>query len=437
MFLLYYENVKSERALRRQLPLRLDWLWFCEYDLEEELPHHSVLSKARRRWGPAVFAGFFQRILEQCLAAGLVDGETIHVDSSMIDANASKDALRPQLRVLGRQLYEQMEEQMEEPAAEAKELSEETEELSAGEEELETLPEASSDELARRAAPADPDARLGKKYGKSTLGYKDHRVVDDRCGIITATLTTPANVNDEKQLAAAIETHEVNTGAEVQTVVADKAYGIGENYQYLYQEEITPRISHKRYKKNQDDAFTNDQFTYDAVLDQYRCPAGQILKRKQVKAKEHAVCYQIDRAIFERCPFFDRCVTGPKSGRTVQRSDFAPYYEWADGCLSRGRRKWLMARRKAKAEGSFADAANNHGYKRARWRGQIRMEMQNLLIAAIQNLRKLLHHTRIPEVGAVLSLFLERFRAILDRWKSSGESRGDFWRRYDPISQNL
>jgi len=419
MFLLFYENIRSERAMMRQIPLRLDWLWFCGYDLEDDPPHHSILSKARRRWGPAVFAGFFQRVLEQCIDAGLVDGETIHVDASLIDANASKDVLRPQLRVLGEQLYQRMEDQMEE-------LPAETEESSAGVEEPEALPEASSDELARRAAPSDPDARLGKKYGQSTLGYKDHRVVDDRCGIITATLTTPANVNDEKRLAEAIETHQANTGMDVQTVVADKAYGIGENYQYLYHEKITPCISHKRYKGPQEDGFTNDQFTYDADRDQYRCPAGQILKRKQVRTEGHAVRYQIDRATCEQCPFFTQCVTGPQSGRTVQRSDFAPYYEWADGCLSRGRRKRLMARRKAKAEGSFADAANNHGYKRARWRGQLRMEMQNLMIAAIQNLRKLLRYTRIPDAGTLASSVSARFRAILPPWRSREKVLGRF-----------
>ena len=32
MFLAYYEDVSSERALMEQLPLRLDWLWFCGYE---------------------------------------------------------------------------------------------------------------------------------------------------------------------------------------------------------------------------------------------------------------------------------------------------------------------------------------------------------------------------------------------------------------------
>ena len=47
LFLCFVENVRSERELMRQLPLRLDWLWFCGLDLDDDMPDHSVLSKAR------------------------------------------------------------------------------------------------------------------------------------------------------------------------------------------------------------------------------------------------------------------------------------------------------------------------------------------------------------------------------------------------------
>jgi hypothetical protein len=53
------------------------------------------------------------------------------------------------------------------------------------------------------------------------------------------------------------------------------------------------------------------------------------------------------------------------------------------------KRRRLLGRRKFRAEGSFADAANRHGYKRARWRGLTWMTVRNLLIATIQNVRKL------------------------------------------------
>jgi transposase len=386
IFLLFYENVKSERALMEQLPLRLDWLWFCGYDLDEDTPDHSVLSKARRRWGKAVFTEFFQTILQHCIQAGLVDGQTIHLDSSMIDANASKDKLQVQLRLVGNDLYQQLEQ------------------------------EAEPEILGKRVTPVDPDARLGRKYGETTLGYKDHRTVDDQHGIITSTLTTPANINDQKRLSEAIESHQANTGVDVCTAVADKEYGVGENYHYLKEHGITPCIGHQRYKGIANDAFASDKFIYDKSADCYRCPGGHELQRKETKPKENAVVYRIDRRICEQCAHFKACVASTKLGRRVQRSTYAEYYEWADTCLSKYRRKRLMARRKAKVEGSFADAANNHGFKRARWRGLTMVQIQNHMIAAIQNLRKLLRAGvgRTPLNAATKPLW-QHIMAILPR----------------------
>ena len=44
MFLLFWDNVKSERELMRMLPERLDYLWFLGFGLDSEIPDHSVLS---------------------------------------------------------------------------------------------------------------------------------------------------------------------------------------------------------------------------------------------------------------------------------------------------------------------------------------------------------------------------------------------------------
>ena len=77
MLLLVFYNVRSERELMDTLPERLDWLWFLGYDLDTEIPNHSVLSKARKRWGVEIFKGFFERIVWQCVEAGLVDDTLI------------------------------------------------------------------------------------------------------------------------------------------------------------------------------------------------------------------------------------------------------------------------------------------------------------------------------------------------------------------------
>ena len=398
MFLLFYENVPSERALMERLPERLDWLWFCGYDLEDPIPDHSVLSKGRRRWGKAVFEEFFQRILRQCVEAGLVDGTVVHIDSSMIAGNAGKDKLQVYLRGVAGAVYEQLD-RAEDAADPDFPAALNVSSASAPFAEGSPQSEGSISETPKpgqRITPVDPDARLGSKGGRSTLGYKDHRAVDDRCGIITATVTTPANVADEQMLMEAIETHEANTDMQVETACTDKIYGTGANYKALQERGITPCIPHKAKNCHVEPAFANDRFTYDEAADECICPAGQRLRRKRLDPDKNAVIYQAPREVCRACIFLARCVLSQTAGRRVSRNLNDPYTAWADGCLSPGARKRLLGRRKAKVEGSFADAANNHGFKRARWRSLLKVTIQNLLIAAMQNLRKLLKAAGSP-----------------------------------------
>ena len=50
MFLLFFDDIASERELMEVIGERLDYLWFLDYGLDEKVPDHSVLSKARGRW---------------------------------------------------------------------------------------------------------------------------------------------------------------------------------------------------------------------------------------------------------------------------------------------------------------------------------------------------------------------------------------------------
>ena len=99
MLLLVLYNVRSERELMLTIPERLDWMWFLGYDLHDEVPDHSVLSKARSRWGVEAFKRFFERIVWQCVEAGLVDGNKLFVDASLIDADASNNSVIDKERV--------------------------------------------------------------------------------------------------------------------------------------------------------------------------------------------------------------------------------------------------------------------------------------------------------------------------------------------------
>jgi transposase len=81
MLLLFLDNVRSERELIRIIPERLDYMWFLGYGLDDIIPNHSVLSKARKRWGKEVLVALFSRIVAQCVRAGLVEGTKIHADT--------------------------------------------------------------------------------------------------------------------------------------------------------------------------------------------------------------------------------------------------------------------------------------------------------------------------------------------------------------------
>jgi len=252
MLILFLENIPSERELMRRLPERLDWLWFCEYDLDSDLPNHSVLSKARRRWGVDLFSTFFGNILSQCVQAGLVDGEVVHIDSSLIGANAAVDSLGPAFGVLAEQTYQTLDDNCDVPISDKRLLKAQT-----------------------KLSPTDPEARCRIKGSQKVLGYQEHRCVDDAHGIITATETTDAAVHEGETLPEMIQQHQTNTDTTPSTVVADKAYGRADNYKALQQQNITPCIPHSKPGAKHKGQFTRSDFRYDSEQDSYVCPAGQ------------------------------------------------------------------------------------------------------------------------------------------------------------------
>lgn len=394
MLLLVLENIHSERELMERMSERLDWMWFCGYDWDDTIPNHSVISKARRRWGVVVFKEMFHRVLSQCVDAGLVDGQTLHVDASVIRANADRSTLHPALRVAAGALYERLE---------------------ASAPQDDPAPASGDDDPppGTLVSVTDPDARLIRKNGQPVLGYKDHRVVDDRCGIITATVTTDAATAESHVLNEALDQHEQNVGIAPATVVADKGYGTAEVYQSMAQREITPCIPHQNHKGGKGvGIYRAKDFYYDADQDAYRCPNGQWLHRYTTTAQGSGR-YRAGKGVCAACPQRSAC-TNARDGRRLMRHVGQEWIDWADSCYSREHRRRLGRRRMHRAEGSFADAANNHGYKRARWRGLVGMTIQNLLIAAAQNLRKLMRARRTKPAMAMRAAQLGRLPHICD-----------------------
>lgn len=392
MLLLFLDDIASERELVEIVPERLDYLWFLGYGLNDKVPNHSVLSKARARWGSNVFEELFLRTVSQCLAAGLVDGKKIHVDGSLIAANASNDSV-----VSG---------SAELIAALRKAYSEQTAKLT---DRLEVLPMPSplGPINQTHVSATDPESELARgRNSASRPSYKHHRVVDNAHGVITAHVTTAGSVTEDSQLFGLVEQHQSNTALKVQTVVADTQYGTVENFLGCVDRGIQ---AHRADLKSVQDRgnrrsqfFGEDRFTYDPRTDTYRCPAGQSLKRWQKRTDKGAYQYMPKKGTCDNCPLRAQC-TKAKGGRRIQRFDRQEELQQARAQSQTRQASGDRKRRRHLLEGSFADAANNHGFKRARWRGLWRQQIQNHLIAACQNLR-ILMSTTVPQPKAVLAL---------------------------------
>ena len=71
--------------------MNLAYRWHIGYDLYEAVPDHSALSRIRERYEVNIFQKFFERVVELCVAAGLVWGKELYFDGTRIEANADID----------------------------------------------------------------------------------------------------------------------------------------------------------------------------------------------------------------------------------------------------------------------------------------------------------------------------------------------------------
>jgi len=488
MLLLFLYDIPSERELMEQLAVRLDFLWFLGFDLDSAIPDHSVLSKARKRWGEEVFQKLFVQTVAQCVEAGLVEGRLLHADSTMVKADAHKDSVVPSGKELVsalRQACQQQEAKLQvlpEPGAggvvpepeapvhsgAALASASRPVEVSSRPQSLEPLAEVSASPVAAApqgpepipssvatpapsspvakalklevvpapeaptvapaSAAAEPKAAAGSKLpvnqthisttdplselarsknGLTELNYKEHRLVDDAHGVITAVLTTTANVPDGTQLPALYEQHLATSGLKASpvTLAGDHHYGTADNYIYCAGEGIRAHLGEVSANLKERGKLGLDQFTYLPAVDRLRCPQGHELVCHQHRVEEQLKVYWMeDPTVCGHCPLRAQC-TQSKRGRSIQRHIQADLIAAARQEANSEAGRYSRRRRQHVMEGSFADAANNHGAKKARWRGLGRQRIQSWLIAAVQNLRLLLRHqTGKPARAAVVAL---------------------------------
>src|SRR6201982_2089726 len=130
-------------------------------------------------------------------------------------------------------------------------------------------------------------------------------------------------------------------------------------------------------------------FRYRPESDTFLCPAGQVMKPRRLHSVRLSWEYVTKKGVCLSCRLREFC-TRSKTGRSLKRHRDQALLDRARRQANTRRAKLDRKRRQHLVERSFADAANRHDFKRARWRGLVRQSIQDLLIATIQNLRKLI-----------------------------------------------
>jgi transposase len=216
----YLYGITSERRLVEEVRMQLAYRWFTRLGLEQEVPDHSTFSKNRhgRFRQSGIFLEIFEEIVLRCLGAGLVEGQRLTVDGTVVAANAS-----PQRGVRREQLPEvaKVSRTVREYLAE---VAQENPVSEPGEN-----PPSPNSVAARCVSPADPDACWAAKWGPVVPSYYDHYLIDNAHGVILGVEATPARFRQET-LAARRMLQQVKErfGICPESLGADKGYGSGE-----------------------------------------------------------------------------------------------------------------------------------------------------------------------------------------------------------------
>src|SRR5437764_8953709 len=275
----YVFALRSERLLCREVKVNLAYRWFCGLGLEDKIPDHSAFSRARneRFRDSDIFRRVFERVVEACIAAGLVGGEGFAVDASLIVADANK--------------------QRSIPGSEWQKAQDPNTANRAVKEYLATLDDAAfgaaSEVTPKFVSPSDPAAQwTGAMRGPAFFAYADNYLVDVKSGIIMDVEASRAIRQAEVGAAKTmIERTEQRFDIKPKRLAADTAYGSGATLDWL-----VPVID----KSNRDDGtFNREHFRFDKERDVYTCRHQLPIERMATIASKSSVnCHSLMSADF-------------------------------------------------------------------------------------------------------------------------------------------
>jgi len=367
----FFHGIVHDRKLMREAQVNIAIRWFAGYTLEDKLPDHSSLTRIRQRWGEEMFRRIFTRTVSDCAKAGLVSGETVHIDATLIRADVSWESLTDAW------------------AGETmKQNNEETPDDYEPDKPKQVCSKSRSKKNKKRST-TDPEATLSTSCRSFHMEpcFKQHTTVDDKAGVVVDIAVTTGEANEGELLMETIGRIEGNIGKTPEHITADKAYAHSRNFAACEERGIDAIIPPQKTSNKK--AMPPSRFKFDAKHQRLRCPEGHNMPH--VTRTEKGLLFRASSSVCGCCPHRAACVPASARFRTVTIVDGYEAllrarrrrYQWDEAtCEKYKRHRWRV-------EGAHGEAKTQHGLRRAVRRGMDNVSIQAYLAAAVMNLKRL------------------------------------------------
>ena len=341
MLIGYLENITSDRALIDHISMRLDLLYFIDYDIDDTIPWHSTISRTRKKLPVELFENLFDQVLKLCIEKGMVSGNTQAVDAAYVKANASLDSLVEKIpentvkdhiqKVIREndQVQERDKHTKEPPEWKKKEVEQRHKR------QKEKFKNQSGNKTRGRYlsnhthySPTDPEARIAVKPGKPRqMYYLSNMSVDTSNHVITHIEADYADLKDSQTLKGFLnhmlprmKKHDLR----VSEILADAGYNSGANLKYIEELGITGYLPpHGQYEKEK------PGFTFDQENNRYICRNGKYLVYKKTipdTKGNYFMHYATSVADCRGCSFAKAC-KGKANERRLRVTVYKAYHD--------------------------------------------------------------------------------------------------------------
>lgn len=422
----YINQVRSSRRLEREACRNLELIWL----LKNLRPGYRTIANFRKENWAALKAVNRQFVL-LLRELGLIGGALVAVDGALFHGNASKDSIftrgkiAKQIAKLDQEIEAYGKALDANDAAEAKQrvggsgdggggdVGDKIKELMAKREraraDLEDLETGDKGQVSK----TDADARLLSKGDQTIAGYNVQSVVDDKHKLIVASdVVNRSDAGHLHKMAAAAK--EVLEAASLQ-ILADAGYYNSEDLKACEDDGITAYLPlHKgtgRLEKQ--GRFVRDDFSYDAVTNTYRCPAGQLLRpAKKTWANASGRIerrYAISQMICGGCQLKASCLSPTAKCRIIFRWEHEDVLDRHRQRMASQDAAELMRRRSAIVEHPFGTLKCRAGYRHFLLRSFDKVRGEWSLMALCYNFTRALNILGLKGFVAAMT------RALLSR----------------------